>query len=106
MRVSAVVRLLSAAALLTLFGVAAAAQPPSPPPWLAPYRDHAARLIKAATADDFGWQRLAELTDTFGNRLSGSENLVRATRWAAETMKQDGLENVRLEPVMVPRWIR
>jgi carboxypeptidase Q len=104
MRVSAVARL-AAASVLSLFGVATAAQPPSPA-WLAPYRDHAARLIKAATADDFGWQRLAELTDTFGNRLSGSENLVRATRWAAETMKQDGLENVRLEPVMVPRWVR
>ena len=46
------------------------------------------------------------LTDTFGARLSGSDNLARATDWAAETMKADGFENVRKEPVMVPRWIR
>ena len=33
---------------------------------LAPLRGDADRLIKAATADDFAWRRLAELTDTFG----------------------------------------
>jgi carboxypeptidase Q len=54
----------------------------------------------------FAWERLAELTDTFGNRLSGSQNLEQAIAWAAEQMKKDGLEHVRLEPVMVPRWVR
>ena len=75
-------------------------------PWVVGLRDDASRLIKAATADDFAWQRLALLTDTFGARVSGSENLVRAVDWAAETMKADGFENVRKEAVMVPRWIR
>jgi carboxypeptidase Q len=74
--------------------------------WLDPYRDTTARLIHAATADDFAWRRLAELTDTHGHRLSGSDNLERAIAWAADTMKRDGLENVRTEPVMVPRWVR
>jgi carboxypeptidase Q len=74
--------------------------------WINIYRDTATRLIKAATGDDFAWQRLAELTDTYGNRLSGSENLARATAWAAETMKKDGLDNVRTEKVMVPKWTR
>jgi carboxypeptidase Q len=74
--------------------------------WLAPLRDDAARLMKAATADDFAWQRLAELTDTYGNRLSGSENLTRAVDWAVRTMKADGLENVHTERVMVPHWAR
>jgi carboxypeptidase Q len=86
------------------------APPPSPPPpaapWLQALRPDADRLIKAATADDFAWQRLAELTDTYGNRLSGSENLERAVAWAVAAMKADGLENVRAERVMVPRWIR
>jgi carboxypeptidase Q len=63
-------------------------------------------LIKAATADDFAWRRLAELTDAFGARLSGSTNLARAIQWSAQTMKADELENVRTEPVMVPRWVR
>ncbi len=75
-------------------------------PWVAGLRDDASRLIKAATADDFAWQRLALLTDTFGARLSGSDNLVRAVDWAAATMQADGFENVRKETVMVPRWVR
>jgi carboxypeptidase Q len=62
--------------------------------------------MKAATGDDFAWQRLAELTDTHGARLSGSDNLRRATEWAVAAMKADGLENVRAEPVMVQRWVR
>ncbi len=78
----------------------------SSPDWLTPYRQNAARLIKEATADDFAWQRLAELTDTYGNRLAGSANLDRAIQWAEATMKADGLDNVRIEPVMVPKWVR
>jgi carboxypeptidase Q len=74
--------------------------------WLDPHRGDADRIIKAATADQFAWDRLAELTDTYGNRLSGSENLQRAIAWAVEQMKKDGLENVRTEKVMVPRWVR
>src|SRR6478609_138061 len=74
--------------------------------WINIYRDAATRLIKAATGDDFAWQRLAELTDTYGNRLSGSENLGRAVAWAAEMMKKDGLDNVHTEKVMVPKWTR
>ena len=60
----------------------------------------------AAQADQFAWDRLAELTDTYGQRISGSENLVRAIAWAQEAMQKDGLENVHTERVMVPRWVR
>jgi carboxypeptidase Q len=74
--------------------------------WLAAYREPAQRILRAAQADDFAWRRLAELTDTFGHRLSGSSGLEEAIRWTAEQMRQDGLENVRLDPVMVPHWVR
>ena len=76
------------------------------PAWLDPYRDNADKLMKAATADQFAWDRVAELTDTYGQRISGSENLNRAIAWAAETMKKDGLDNVHTERVMVPKWVR
>lgn len=76
------------------------------PAWLTPYRPDAERLIHAATADHFAWERLAELTDTYGARLTGSANLTRAIAWAVETMKKDGLENVRTEKVMAPQWVR
>lgn len=76
------------------------------PGWLAPYQQDAARLIAAATADQFAWDRLAELTDTYGARLTGSDNLTRAIAWAAATMKADGFDNVRTEKVMGPKWVR
>jgi carboxypeptidase Q len=74
--------------------------------WLDPFRANAGKLIAAAGADQFGWDRLAELTDTYGQRLSGSENLTRAIAWAVATMKKDGLENVHTERVMIPKWVR
>lgn len=78
------------------------------PAWLAPYRPIADRII-ATTRDassNFAWDRLAFMTDTFGPRHSGSPNLDAALRWAEAEMKKDGLQNVRMEPVMVPHWIR
>jgi carboxypeptidase Q len=78
----------------------------SPHSWLPQIRPDTDRLIKAATADDSGWNRLAELTDTYGARLSGSDNLARAIAWVVQTMKADGLQNVRAEPVLVPQWVR
>jgi carboxypeptidase Q len=78
----------------------------SSPPWLEQYREPAARLIGEAVGSTFAWQRLAVLTDSIGNRLSGSAALDRAIAWAVDEMKRDGLENVHTERVMVPRWIR
>jgi len=78
----------------------------SGPAWLDPYRDPASRLIGEAVSSTFAWDRLSVLTDTIGNRLSGSPALDRAIQWAAAEMKKDGLENVHTERVMVPRWVR
>src|SRR5918994_1926433 len=66
-------------------------------PWLDPHRTNADRLIKEAQADQFAWNRLAELTDTYGNRLSRSDNLNRGIPWALEAMKADGLAHVHTE---------
>jgi len=87
-------------------GFSQASSTPAPSSWVDPHRPTADRLIKEAQGDHFAWNRLAELTDTYGNRLAGSPNLARAIAWAIETMKKDGLENVRAEKVMVPRWVR
>ena len=70
------------------------------------YREPANRIIQAALADSSAWNRLAELTDRFGPRLSGSASLERAIDWIIAGMKKDQLENVRGEPVMVPHWVR
>jgi carboxypeptidase Q len=100
-------RVIRRVVLLTVI-VASACRPvpPRDPEWLADLRPAAAKLVAASQSSDFAWRRLAELTDTFGHRLSGSESLERAIDWAVAAMQRDGLENVRKEPVMVPRWVR
>jgi carboxypeptidase Q len=90
--------------ILLLVPSAAVGQPASA--WLDPYREPAARLIGEAVGSPFAWQRLSVLTDSIGNRLSGTPELERAIQWAITEMRRDGLENVRAETVMVPNWIR
>jgi carboxypeptidase Q len=89
-----------------VFVLALAGAPRAQTGWLEAYRDPARRIIDESRSSTFAWDRLAELGDTFGNRLSGSENLAAAIKWAADRMRQDGLENVRLDPVKVPHWVR
>lgn len=93
-------------ALSLLAGTRPQAAQSGPSAAMAPYRDAAARLIGAALVDTSAWQRLAELTDTFGHRLAGSKALEDAIAWAVAGMKRDGLDNVRAEKVMVPHWVR
>jgi carboxypeptidase Q len=73
------------------------------------YRDATATIIVAATSNAAAaasWNRLAQLTDQFPARLSGSTNLATAIQWAADQMKRDGLENVHVDKIMVPHWVR
>jgi carboxypeptidase Q len=70
------------------------------------YRAVADSLVRAATGDSAAYRRLGRLVDTFGSRLSGSPSLEAAIDWVLDLMKADGLENVRGQPVMVPRWVR
>ena len=70
------------------------------------YRAAAERIIAAALADSSAYQRLSELADRFGPRLSGSDRLEHALDWILAEMKRDGLAGVHSEPVMVPHWVR
>ncbi len=69
--------------------------------------DHTAdKIIDAALLDEEAWEQLAYLVDTFGPRFSGTQSLEDAIDWILDGMRADGLENIRGEEVMVPRWIR
>ncbi|HTB12000.1 MAG TPA: M20/M25/M40 family metallo-hydrolase [Bryobacteraceae bacterium] len=70
------------------------------------YKPVADRLIDAAMADNDGYAKLAYLCDRIGARLSGMPSLDRAIQWSEETMKSDGLSNVHVIPVKVPKWVR
>ena len=75
-------------------------------PLAAHYKGDADRILKAAMADDDGYAALTYLCDHVGKRLSGTPQLVTAVQWGAELMRKAGLENVQVQPVMVPRWVR
>ena len=94
------------ATLVALSLVASPLSAQSKTPLADKYRSTADRMIAAALQDSSSWNRLAELTDRFGPRLSGSASLEKAIDWIIAEMKKDGLENVRGEPVMVPHWVR
>ena len=70
------------------------------------YRAAADRIIAESTRDSAAWNRIAALTEGFGARFSGTPALERAIDWMLARMKEDGLDNVRGEPAMVPRWVR
>ncbi len=69
------------------------------------YQSTADNLIRAAQEDSLCYSRLAEMCDTYGHRLSGSESLEKALDWIIEALKKDGLD-VTSEKVMVPHWVR
>lgn len=70
------------------------------------YQDNLARLRAAALSSEFGYKRLGYLCDRIGNRLAGSAGLERAVAWAESELRRDGLEGVRAEPTLVPKWVR
>jgi len=70
------------------------------------YRDQVKLLIDASLASDSAWNRLAYITDMFGPRFSGSQNLEDAIDEIVRMMKKDGFDTVYTEPVKVPNWVR
>jgi hypothetical protein len=69
------------------------------------YREVSQKIVAAGRSSHGAYDTLSQLTDTIGHRLSGEPSLDKAIAWAAQTMKDDGLE-VHTEKVMVPHWQR
>src|SRR5262249_16951509 len=80
----------------------------APAPDFRPAVSAAAGRVAEASArtGGTGWTQLTELADDYGKRITGSEALTAALGWATQRMRDDGLENVRLQPVTVPHWVR
>lgn len=75
-------------------------------PLAAKYKPVADRILDAGMKDNNGYAALTYLCDHIGKRLSGSPQLNVAIEWGADLMRKAGLENVRVQPVMVPHWVR
>jgi hypothetical protein len=70
------------------------------------YVKEANDLINKALMERTAYIMLAELTGDVGARLSGSPAAAAAVEWARQTMIKHGLEQVHLQDVMVPHWVR
>jgi carboxypeptidase Q len=63
------------------------------------------RIREAAMHSDWAYQRLADLTDKIGARLSGTPQLDAAVAQVADAMRALGAA-VTLQPAKVPHWVR
>ena len=63
------------------------------------------QFVRSALTERKGYHLLKELSD-IGPRLSGSDNSIKAIMWAKKKMEEAGFDNVWLQPVMVPHWVR
>ncbi len=75
-------------------------------PLAAKYGADAAKILKASETDNDGYDALTYLCYHVGKRLSGSPQLNTAIQWGADLMRKAGLQNVTVQSVMVPRWVR
>jgi hypothetical protein len=94
---------------LAAFGPPAAAQTasiaPAPSMFSAATLAVCAKIRDAALDDDYAYQRVADLADTIGPRLSGSPAAAAAVTYVQKQFQALGV-TTRLQPVMVPHWVR
>ncbi len=64
------------------------------------------KFFDAALTDGIAYEWLRDLTQNIGGRLSGSPEAQMAVEWSEKLMKQELLDKVWLQPVMVPHWVR
>ncbi|KAG0258379.1 hypothetical protein DFQ27_004667 [Actinomortierella ambigua] len=63
------------------------------------------QLVESSLKTEIVWDRLAEMTDTFGARLVGTPALEKSIDWILEQVKADNL-SVTTEEVVVDYWER
>ncbi|MET3135019.1 carboxypeptidase Q [Oxalobacteraceae bacterium GrIS 1.11] len=64
-----------------------------------------AQIRDSAMKSDWAYERLADLTDLIGPRLSGSAGAAAAVEQVAAALRKIGAK-VTLQPVKVPHWVR
>src|SRR3954470_17673272 len=76
---------------------------PTPP---RPHEETARRIVATGLKSCQAHALLTRLCTEVGHRLSGSAGAEKAVAWSKATMTELGFENVHVEPIMVPRWVR
>lgn len=70
------------------------------------YDSVAKEIVREALGSNRSYEMLHDLCTTIGHRISGSPQAAKAVEWSRKMMVSYGFDNVHLEPVMVPRWVR
>lgn len=91
------VRILFAAVPAFVAGVAVATPPPPPVEAIA---DDALR------GDEIAWDFVEGITTEVGPRQAGTEAEARGREWAVDWLKENGFANIKVEPYMMPTWVR
>lgn len=63
-------------------------------------------IVREALGSNNSYDLLYQLCVGIGHRISGSPQAADAVAWAKNIMEKYGFDNVHLEPVMVPHWVR
>ncbi len=69
------------------------------------YQDITKQIVNTALREGKAYEMLVEVTK-LGPRLSGSPQAASAVELTRQMMEQLGFDNVRLQPVTVPHWVR
>jgi len=70
------------------------------------YDSLAREIVREALGSNRSYEMLYDLCTTIGHRISGSPQAAKAVDWSKKKMEEYGLDNVHLEQVMVPHWVR
>ncbi len=73
---------------------------------VAKYSGIVQKLLEAGLRDCESYEMLKQLTSEAPHRLSGSEGAAKAVALTRKMMEDRGFDNVHLEKVMVPHWVR
>ncbi|MGA0099189.1 MAG: M28 family peptidase [Steroidobacteraceae bacterium] len=89
------------ASLLLLVSLSASGLEPAPSDL-----EEARELMERATTEGTAYDHVASLTTEVGPRPAGSDGDKAAVAWAERRFRSLGIEEVRLQPVQVPHWVR
>ncbi len=64
------------------------------------------RISDEILSNSQAYENLRYLTKQIGQRLTGSQGMVKSEKWGLETMRSSGADKAWMQECMVPHWIR
>src|SRR5258708_176078 len=64
------------------------------------------RISDEILSNGQAYENLRHLTKQVGQRLSGSQGMVKAEQWGLQVMQESGADKAWMQECMVPHWVR